>query len=144
MTSETEGIEDSAPIIRLVDLIISEAVNMRASDVHVEPFENRVRIRYRIDGVLIERDSPPRRLLPAIVSRIKIMARMDIAEKRKPQDGRISLTIKGRAIDVRASILPASHGESMVMRLLDRSANLISLRDLGFGQPVHAMLRIST
>ena len=84
-----EGDEDSAPIIRLVDLIISEAVTMRASDVHVEPFEDRVRVRYRIDGVLVERDSPPRRLLGAIVSRIKIMARMDIAERRRPQDGRI-------------------------------------------------------
>ena len=98
-----EGDDDSAPIIRLVDLIVSEAVTMRASDIHVEPFEDRVRVRYRIDGVLVERDSPPRRLLGAIVSRIKIMARMDIAEKRRPQDGRIKTRGGGKDIDLGAA-----------------------------------------
>ncbi len=113
--TETEAAEamvadddESAPVIRLVNLVMSEAVSMRASDIHVEPFDDRVRIRYRIDGELIERDSPPRRLLGAIVSRIKIMARMDIAEKRRPQDGRIKARIAGREFDMRVSIFPPS------------------------------------
>ena len=89
--------ESSAPIVRLVQLLISEAVQLRASDIHIEPFEDRVRIRYRIDGVLIERDSPPRRLLGALLSRIKILAKMDIAERRRPQDGRIKITVGEKA-----------------------------------------------
>ena len=89
--------ETSAPIVRLVQLIISEAVQLRASDIHVEPFEDRVRIRYRIDGVLVERDSPPRRLLGALLSRIKILANIDIAERRRPQDGRIKVTRRRKA-----------------------------------------------
>lgn len=125
--------ESDAPIIRLVTRMFADAIDERASDIHVEPGHGRLRIRYRVDGLLRDVAEHPDHLSAPLISRLKIMARMDIAEKRKPQDGRISLTIKGRAIDVRASILPASHGESMVMRLLDRSANLISLRDLGFG-----------
>jgi type IV pilus assembly protein PilB len=113
---------------------MSEAVSMRASDIHVEPFADRVRIRYRIDGELIERDSPPRRLLGAIVSRIKIMARMDIAEKRRPQDGRIKARIAGREFDMRVSILPTQHGQAIVLRILDRENIRIGIRNLGFSE----------
>ncbi len=98
--------ETSAPIVRLVQLMISEAVQLRASDIHVEPFEDRVRIRYRIDGVLVERDSPPRRLLGALLSRIKILAKMDIAERRRRQDGRIKITVGDKELDLRVSMLP--------------------------------------
>lgn len=126
--------EGDAPVIRLVHLIIQEAVNMRASDIHIEPFADRVRIRYRIDGVCMERDSPPRRLLGSIVSRIKIMGFMDIAEKRRPQDGRIKIFVAGKDIDLRVSILPTSHGQSVVMRILDRENIKVGLRDLGFGE----------
>ena len=125
--------EGDAPIIRLVHLIIQEAVTSRASDIHIEPFADRVRIRYRIDGVLMERDSPPRRLLASIVSRIKIMGSIDIAEKRRPQDGRIKITVAGKDIDLRVSILPTTHGQSVVMRILDRDNIKVGLRDLGFG-----------
>lgn len=126
--------DDSAPVIRLANLIISEAVNMRASDIHVEPFEDRIRIRYRIDGVLIERDSPPRRLLMALVSRFKIMAQMDIAEKRRPQDGRIKTTIAAKDYDLRVSILPTNHGQAVVMRILDRDNIKVGIRNLGFSE----------
>jgi type IV pilus assembly protein PilB len=125
--------ENDAPIIRLVHLIIQEAVTSRASDIHIEPFADRVRIRYRIDGVLMERDSPPRRLLASIVSRIKIMGSIDIAEKRRPQDGRVKITVAGKDIDLRVSILPTTHGQSVVMRILDRDNIKVGLRDLGFG-----------
>ncbi len=125
--------ENDAPIIRLVHLIIQEAVTARASDIHIEPFPDRVRIRYRIDGVLMERDSPPRRLLASIVSRIKIMGSIDIAEKRRPQDGRVKIIVAGKDIDLRVSILPTSHGQSVVMRILDRDNIKVGLRDLGFG-----------
>ena len=97
--------DESSPIVRLVNLIITEAVNMRASDIHVEPFEDRVRIRYRIDGVLIERDAPPRRLLAAMTSRIKVMGSIDIAEKRRPQDGRIKTRVSGKDYDLRVSVI---------------------------------------
>ena len=128
------GVEDGdAPIIRLVHLIIQEAVNSRASDIHIEPFADRVRIRYRIDGVCLERDSPPRRLLAPMVSRLKIMGQIDIAEKRRPQDGRIKVHVGGKDIDLRVSILPTNHGQSVVMRILDRDNIKVGLRDLGFG-----------
>ncbi len=126
--------DDSAPIVRLVNLIISEAVNMRASDIHIEPFEDRVRVRYRIDGVLVERDSPPKRLLSALVSRIKIMARMDISEKRRPQDGRIKTRAGGKDFDLRISILPTNHGQAVVMRILDRDNIKVGIRNLGFSE----------
>src|SRR4051812_5675281 len=125
--------EGDAPVIKLVHLIIQEAVQMRASDIHIEPFAERVRIRYRIDGVCIERESPPRRLLGSIVSRLKIMGSIDIAEKRRPQDGRIKINVAGKDIDLRVSILPTVHGQSVVMRILDRDNIKVSLRDLGFG-----------
>ncbi len=126
--------ENSAPVVRLVQLLISEAVQLRASDIHVEPFENRVRIRYRIDGMLIERDSPPRRLLSAITSRIKILAKMDIAERRRPQDGRIKVTVGEKELDLRVSILPTNHGQATVLRLLDKDNIKIGVRQLGLSE----------
>lgn len=132
-TSTDEGVdENSAPIVRLVHLMIQEAVQLRASDIHVEPFEDRVRIRYRIDGVLVQRDCPPRRLLAAIISRIKILAKMDIAERRRPQDGRIKVTVGDKELDLRVSIIPTNHGQSCVMRLLDKDNIKIGIRQLGF------------
>jgi type IV pilus assembly protein PilB len=109
--------ETSAPIVRLVQLIITEGVQLRASDIHIEPFEDRIRVRYRIDGVLVERDSPPRRLLGAVLSRLKILAKMDIAERRRPQDGRIKVTVGEKELDLRVSVLPTNHGQSVVMQL---------------------------
>jgi type IV pilus assembly protein PilB len=126
--------ETSAPIVRLVQLLISEAVQLRASDIHIEPFENRVRIRYRIDGVLVERDSPPRRLLGALLSRIKILANIDIAERRRPQDGRIKVTLGEKQLDLRVSILPTNHGQSAVMRLLDKDSIRVGVRQLGLSE----------
>ncbi len=126
--------DENAPIVRLVNLILSEAVKMRASDVHIEPFEDRIRVRYRIDGVLIERDSPPRRLLGSMVSRVKIMASMDIAEKRRCQDGRIKSRIAGKELDFRVSILPTNHGQAIVLRILDRDNIKIGIRNLGFSE----------
>lgn len=126
--------EGDAPVIRLVHLIIQEAVASRASDIHIEPFAERVRIRYRIDGVLMERDSAPRRLLGAMVSRLKIMGSIDIAEKRRPQDGRIKINVSGKDVDLRVSILPTTHGQSVVMRILDRDNIKVSLQDLGFSE----------
>jgi len=126
--------ETSAPIVRLVQLMITEAVQLRASDIHVEPFEDRVRIRYRIDGILVERDSPPRRLLGALLSRIKILAKMDIAERRRCQDGRIKITAGGKELDLRVSMLPTNHGQSCVMRLLDKDNIKIGVRQLGLSE----------
>ncbi len=126
--------ESDAPVVKLVNLIIQEAVSLRASDIHIEPFSDRVRVRYRIDGVLVERDSPPRRLLSSMVSRIKIMGSIDISEKRRPQDGRIKMNISSKHFDLRVSILPTTHGQSVVMRLLDRSNIQVSIKDLGFGE----------
>ena len=126
--------ENSAPIVRLVHLMITEAVQLRASDIHIEPFESRVRIRYRIDGRLIERDSPPRRMLGPLVSRVKILAKMDIAERRRPQDGRIKVEAAGKELDLRVSVIPTSHGQSVVMRLLDKDNIRIGVRNLGLSQ----------
>jgi type IV pilus assembly protein PilB len=126
--------ESDAPVVKLVNLMIQEAITLRASDIHVEPFGDRVRIRYRIDGVLAERDSPPKRLLAAINSRIKIMSNIDIAEKRRPQDGRIKMSVHGKHFDLRVSVLPSVHGQSIVMRILDRGNIQVGIRDLGFGE----------
>ncbi len=126
--------ENSAPVVRLVQVMIQEAVQLRASDIHIEPFEDRIRIRYRIDGVLIERDSPPRRLLGAILSRIKILSKLDIAERRRPQDGRIKVTIGEKELDLRVSIIPTNHGQSVVMRLLDKDNIKVGIRQLGLGE----------
>jgi type IV pilus assembly protein PilB len=126
--------ENSAPVVRLVQLLIQEAVQLRASDIHIEPFENRIRIRYRIDGMLMERDSPPRRLLGAITSRIKILSKLDIAERRRPQDGRIKVTVGEKELDLRISILPSNHGQGTVMRLLDKDNIKIGVRQLGLSE----------
>jgi type IV pilus assembly protein PilB len=123
---------DDAPVIKFVQLMITDAITTRASDIHVEPMEDRVRIRFRIDGICKEVNAPPKRLQAALISRLKIMADMDIAEKRKCQDGRIAIKVAGRALDIRVSGLPATHGESIVMRLLDKQAGLMSLEELGF------------
>ena len=124
--------EDDAPIIKLVSLIIMEAFRNRASDIHIEPMEKELRVRYRIDGVLHKVDSPPQRLQPAIISRIKIMANMKIAEKRAPQDGRIQINVMGRDLDLRVSSVPTTHGESIVMRILDKESLQLGLPQLGF------------
>lgn len=126
--------ESSAPIVRLVQLMISEAVQLRASDIHVEPFEDRIRIRYRIDGVLVERDAPPRRLLGALMSRIKILSKIDIAERRRPQDGRIKLNVGDKDLDLRVSILPTNHGQSAVLRLLNKDNIKVGVRQLGLSE----------
>ena len=123
---------DDAPIIRLVTIIITDAVRMRASDIHVEPMSNRVRVRYRVDGKCIERDSPPKRLQGAIISRIKIMAGMAIEEKRLPQDGRIRMKLENQDLDFRVSSLPAYYGESVVMRILRKESVKVGLAALGF------------
>src|SRR5262249_22089363 len=109
--------ENEAPVVKLCNLIIQEAVGLRASDIHIEPFSDRIRIRYRIDGCLVERDSAPRRLLAPLLSRYKIMARMDIAEKRRPQDGRIKMNLNNKHYDLRVSMLPTSNGQSAAMRI---------------------------
>jgi type IV pilus assembly protein PilB len=126
--------ENSAPIVRLVHLMITEAVQLRASDIHIEPFEDLVRIRYRIDGVLHKRDTPPRRLLGAIISRVKILAKMDIAERRRPQDGRIKITAGDKDLDLRVSVIPTNHGQSVVMRILDKDNIRVGVRQLGLSE----------
>ncbi len=131
-SGDEEVDETSAPIVRLVQLIISEAVQLRASDIHIEPFEDRIRVRYRIDGILVERDSPPRRLLGALLSRIKILSKLDIAERRRTQDGRIKATVGEKELDLRISVIPTNHGQSVVARILDKDSIKVGLRQLGF------------
>ena len=121
-------------VIKLVNKILSEGVELRASDIHIEPFATRVRIRYRVDGVLVEKENPPYRYLLPILSRLKIMAGIDISEKRRPQDGRIKTSLKGRDFDLRLSLLPTVYGQSAVMRILDRSNIKVNIRDLGFAE----------
>ena len=122
-----------APVIRLVNAMIAQALEKRSSDIHIEPFEKEFRVRYRVDGVLYSQEAPPRELKAAIISRLKLMAKLNIAERRLPQDGRIKIKILGREVDLRVSTLPTLYGESVVMRLLDRSAgDFYDLRRLGF------------
>jgi general secretion pathway protein E len=121
-----------APVVRLVNLLIENAIKANASDVHIEPFEDTLRVRYRIDGVLFDAETPPKRLRAAITSRIKIMAELNIAERRLPQDGRIRMSLEGRRLDIRVSTIPTLHGESVVMRILDRASILLPLDHLGF------------
>ena len=121
-----------APVIRLVNLVIQRAVEQRASDIHVEPFENRLKVRYRVDGVLHEVESPPAASTAAVISRIKIMAKLNIAERRLPQDGRIMIRVQGKELDLRVSSVPTSYGESVVMRILDREAIVFDFHSLGF------------
>jgi general secretion pathway protein E/type IV pilus assembly protein PilB len=132
LDDKDEITESDAPIIRLVSLIILEAFRSRGSDIHLEPMEKKFRVRYRIDGVLHEVDSPPRRLQNAITSRVKIMSNMSIAEKRVPQDGRIEINVMGRDLDLRVSTVPTNHGESVVMRILDKESLMLGLSQLGF------------
>jgi general secretion pathway protein E len=127
-----KDLASEAPVIRLVNVLISKAVEIRASDVHLEPFEDRLRVRYRIDGVLRDVEAPPNRFRAAIISRIKIMARLNIAERRLPQDGRLRLAVRGNEIDFRVSTVPTMHGESVVMRILDRGGVVLDFPSLGF------------
>lgn len=142
---ETNDTDDEGPIIQLVALIINKAASSRASDIHVEPLSNRLRIRYRIDGVCQEVDVLPKHLQDSIISRIKILASIDISEKRRPQDGRISLEHAGKELDIRVSCLPSIYGESIVMRLLEKSAILLDLKKLGFyendNQRFHSIIK---
>ena len=125
-------------MIRLVNLIMSRAVEARASDIHIEPFERDLKVRYRVDGVLYDEESPPKKLKAAIISRIKIMSRLNIAERRLPQDGRIKIKVLGRDIDLRVSTLPTMYGESVVMRILDKSnTQIYDLKKLGFSSRMH-------
>jgi len=129
---QLKDLASEAPVIRLVSLLITNALEARASDIHIEPFENRLIVRYRIDGVLHEIESPPKRLSAAVISRVKILANLDIAERRLPQDGRIRLRIQGKEIDLRVSTVPTMHGESVVMRILDKGGVALDFHKLGF------------
>jgi len=131
---------DDAPIIRLINAILSESVRKNASDIHIEPFEKRLLVRFRVDGVMQPMLEPPRHLAPLLISRIKVMAKLDIAEKRLPQDGRISLRVAGRPVDVRVSTLPGGHGERVVMRLLDKQAGRLDLEHLGMASELRDQL----
>ncbi|GAB5453481.1 MAG: GspE family T2SS ATPase variant ExeE [Halioglobus sp.] len=129
--------DDDAPIIRLINAILSQAVREQASDIHIETFEDRLSVRYRIDGVLAEVLSPKRMLAPLLVSRLKVMAKLDIAEKRVPQDGRISVKLAGHAVDIRMSTIPSAHGERVVLRLLDTAAGQLQLPQLKMNEQVN-------
>ncbi len=133
--------DDNAPIIRLINALITEAIKENASDIHIEPFETRLSIRFRVDGILREVIEPPRQVANLLVSRIKVMAKLDIAEKRLPQDGRISLRIASRPVDIRVSTLPSGHGERVVMRLLDKQAGRLDLARLGMSESNETTLR---
>jgi general secretion pathway protein E len=130
------SLANEAPVVKLVNLLLLEALEARASDVHLESYLGGLRVRYRIDGVLQDAPAPPRRLAAAVISRLKIMAELDIAERRVPQDGRIRLRMRDRNVDVRVSTLPTLHGESVVLRLLDKERGRIALEDLGMGEDV--------
>lgn len=130
-----------APIIRLVSLMINRAVELRASDIHIEPFENRLKVRYRIDGVLQEAEAPPVKSTAAIISRVKIMAKLNIAEHRLPQDGRIQLRTQGKLIDLRVSTVPTLHGESLVLRILDKQHVTLDFDELGFATDIKEKLQ---
>lgn len=134
---QLRDLASEAPVIRLVNLIMQRAVEARASDIHIEPFENRLKVRYRIDGVLQEMEAPPASSTAAVISRIKIMAKLNIAERRLPQDGRIPLRVLGKELDLRVSTVPTSYGESVVMRILDRESVVLDFDALGFRQPMY-------
>jgi general secretion pathway protein E len=144
LETDAERLKDlasEAPVIRLVNQMITRAVETNASDIHIEPFEDRLRVRYRYDGILHEADNPPIRLAAAITSRVKIMARLDIAERRLPQDGRIRLPVRGQEIDFRVSTVPSMHGETVVLRILDRAAVAFDYAKLGLPPPVISRFR---
>ena len=138
-SDDAERLKDmasEAPVIRFVNQLIGRAVEARASDIHIEPFENKLRVRYRVDGILQEVETPPGRLTAAIVSRVKIMSKLNIAERRLPQDGRIKLAIRGKEVDFRISTVPTMHGESVVMRILDRGGTVFEFAVLGLDEAV--------
>ena len=128
---DLRALANEAPVIRLVSMLLTEALEARASDVHLEAYPDLLRVRYRVDGVLQEAPSPPRSMAPAVISRLKVMANLDIAERRTPQDGRIRLPLQDRQVDVRVSTVPTLHGESVVLRLLDKESGTLELRALG-------------
>lgn len=133
-----KDLASEAPVIRLVNLVLSRAIEARASDVHIEPFERELKVRYRVDGILYDQESPPKRLKAAVISRIKIMARLNIAERRIPQDGRIKMKVLGKDVDLRVSTLPTMYGESVVMRILDKSnTQIYDVEKLGFSPRMH-------
>lgn len=131
-----KDLASEAPVIRVVNLLISRAAEMGASDIHIEPFERKLRVRYRIDGVLREVEAPPNRLRAAVISRVKLMAKLNIAETRLPQDGRVRLVIRGKEIDLRVATVPSMHGESVVLRVLDRGSVTLDFSTLGFDEQV--------
>lgn len=135
-TADLMDAEDDAPVIRLINAVLSQAVREQASDIHIETFEDKLVVRFRIDGVLTEVLSPKRMLAPLLVSRLKVMAKLDIAEKRVPQDGRISIRLAGHAVDLRVSTIPSTHGERVVLRLLDKQAGQLELEQLRMSQEI--------
>jgi general secretion pathway protein E len=139
-TLNTCGISHPAPVIHLVNLVMQRAVEARASDIHIEPFENRLIVRYRVDGVLQEVEAPPSSSTAAVISRIKIMAKLNIAERRLPQDGRIMHRVQGKELDLRVSTVPTSHGESVVMRILDRESIVLDFESLGLDKYIETKL----
>ena len=136
-----KDLASEAPVIRIVNQVLQRAVELRASDIHLEPFEREMKLRYRVDGVLQEADAPPLAMAPAVMSRFKILARLNIAERRLPQDGRIQLRVQGRELDLRVSTVPTTHGESVVLRLLDRENVSLDLGALGYTDAQRARLR---
>jgi general secretion pathway protein E len=140
-TADLLDISDEAPVIKLVNLILFQAVKERASDIHIEPFQKELKVRYRIDGILYKRLDPPKRYQSAIVSRLKVMAKMDIAEKRLPQDGRIPIKIADKDIDIRVSIVPTTFGERVVLRLLDKGSLLLGMEEIGLSPDKHQTLQ---
>ena len=140
-TERLKDLAGEAPIIRLVSLMINRAIELRASDIHIEPFENRLKLRYRIDGVLQDAEAPPVNSTAAIISRVKIMAKLNIAEHRLPQDGRIHLRTQGKLIDLRVSTVPTLHGESLVLRILDKQHVTLDFDELGFALGIKKKLQ---
>nr|WP_085760525.1 type II secretion system ATPase GspE [Oceanicoccus sagamiensis] len=136
-TADLMDADDDAPVIRLINAVLSQAVREQASDIHIETFEDRLTVRFRIDGILTEVLSPKRMLAPLLVSRLKVMAKLDIAEKRVPQDGRISIRLAGHAVDIRVSTIPSAHGERVVLRLLDKQAGQLHLDQLNMNEQAH-------
>jgi len=140
-TADLLDISDEAPVIKLVNLILFQAVKERASDIHIEPFQKELKVRYRIDGILYQRLDPPKRYQSAMVSRLKVMAKLDIAEKRLPQDGRIPIKIADKDIDIRVSIIPTTFGERVVLRLLDKQSLLLGMGEIGLSPDKHQTLQ---
>lgn len=139
--ADAKELAKSAPVVRLLNAVLQQAVKDQASDIHLEPFENLFRVRYRVDGALFEIESPPAYLAPALIARVKVMADLDIAETRVPQDGRIALSVEGKSVDLRVSTLPTMYGESCVMRVLDRTVVQLSLTKIGLREEEHKTIQ---